>query len=245
MPAFVSNPKSPLVAVYCDQGAWPAGREAVEHMLTAHHQPWQRANAHIVNTGALEKFDVFWLPGGWSGDYWSRLSTQGMENLRQFVRQGGRFVGVCAGAFFASTILLWEGESFDYPIGLFAGQTAGPIAEIAPWPRCAMTAVNLDPEHPINASLSPTRQQLYYGGPTFVPHRDQPVDVIATYAQTGEPAAIVFQYGAGQVFLGGLHFEIGPDCVGQENSIQGIVPPLQADWEFGWAVLDWLLRQKD
>jgi len=51
--------------------------------LTAHHQPWQRVNAHIVNTGALEKFDVFWLPGGWSGDYWSRLSTQGMENLRQ------------------------------------------------------------------------------------------------------------------------------------------------------------------
>ena len=83
MPAFVSNPKSPLVAVYCDQGAWPAGREAVEHMLTAHHQPWQRVNAHIVNTGALEKFDVFWLPGGWSGDYWSRLSTQGMEKLRQ------------------------------------------------------------------------------------------------------------------------------------------------------------------
>lgn len=37
--------------------------------LTAHHQPWQRVNAHIVNTGALEKFDVFWLPGGWSGDY--------------------------------------------------------------------------------------------------------------------------------------------------------------------------------
>ena len=98
--------------------------------LTAHHQPWQRVNAHIVNTGALEKFDVFWLPGGWSGDYWSRLSTQGMEKLRQ------------------------------------------------------------------------------------------PVDVVATYAQTGEPAAIAFQYGAGQVFLGGLHFEIGPDRVGQENSIQ-------------------------
>jgi hypothetical protein len=50
------------------------------------------------------------------------------------------------------------------------------LAEIAPRRRCAMTAVNLDPEHPINALLSPTHQQLYYGGPTFTPHRDQPVE---------------------------------------------------------------------
>jgi len=51
MPTFSSNLKSSLVAVYCDQGVWPTGREAVEHMLTVHRQLWQRVNAHTVNTG--------------------------------------------------------------------------------------------------------------------------------------------------------------------------------------------------
>ena len=238
----VGSQKRPLVAVYHDQGAWPVGREAVEHMLTARHLCWRRVNAKTVNGGQLDGFDVFWLPGGWSGDYEARISTQGMENLRRYVRAGGRFVGVCAGAFFASTLIIWENELLDYPVGIFAGQTVGPIAEIAPWPQCAMTTIRLKPGHPISAGLTQKRQQLYYGGPIFVPNVDQPVDVIATYAQTGGAAAVAFCYGKGKVFLGGLHFETGPSCVGREDGDVGIMPAPESDWEFGWAMLDWLLK---
>jgi len=237
----VGSQRRPLVAIYYDQGVWPAGREAVEHMLTAHHVSWQRVNAKAVNGGDLAEFDVFWLPGGWSGDYWSRISGRGMEHLRQFVRQGGGFVGICAGAFFASALIVWEGESFDYPVGLFAGQTVGPVTEIAPWPQCAMTAIDLSPQHPVSSALSPIRRQLYYGGPVFVPNGNQPVEIVAAYAQTGEPAAITFQYGNGRVFLSGLHFETGTDCVGRDDGDVGVMPAPEADWEFGWALLDWLL----
>jgi glutamine amidotransferase-like uncharacterized protein len=209
-------------------------------MLTTHKVAWLRVGAERLNAGELTEADVFWLPGGWSGDYEERITSQGMECIRQFVRTGGRFVGTCAGAFFASTFIVWEGEKFDYPTGLFAGQTVGPIAEIAPWPQCAMTGIDLETQHPINATLTTPRQQLYYGGPAFVPNGTQAVDVVATYVKNGEPAAISFQYGQGYVFLTGLHFEAGPDCVGQNIKAASTEPSPGADWEFGRALLGWL-----
>ncbi len=231
----------PLVAIYHDQGVWPAGRIAIEQMLSLHHVPWLPLGADELNAGDLRGAGVFWLPGGWSGDYEERITPQGMEHIRRFVRAGGRLVGICAGAFFASTLIVWEGETFDYPMGLFAGQTVGPITEIAPWPQCAMTSIELNSRHPINATLTTPRQQLYYGGPIFVCNGFQAVDIVATYSTNGQVAAITFQYGEGRVFLTGLHFETGPECVGQEIRAAGILPTPGADWEFGRALLDWLL----
>jgi glutamine amidotransferase-like uncharacterized protein len=229
------------MAIYRDQGVWPAGRAAIEHMLMAHNVAWLPIGADQLNAGDFGYADVFWLPGGWSGDYEERITPQGMEHIRQFVRAGGRFVGICAGAFFASRLIVWEGETFDYPAGLFAGHAVGPVAEIAAWPRCAMTSVELNPWHPITSALTTPRQQLYYGGPIFVPANAQEVEVVVRYAHNAQPAAIAFQYGRGRVFLTGLHFETGPECVGQDGKVEGAAPAPGADWEFGRALLSWLL----
>jgi glutamine amidotransferase-like uncharacterized protein len=240
-PGDTRQPARPRVAIYHDQGVWPAGRTAIENMLTAHQVPWQSVDAQELNAGALSQVDVLWLPGGWSGDYEERIAARGMEHIRRFVRGGGRFVGICAGAFFASSLIVWEGETFDYPTGLFAGQAVGPLAEIAPWPQCAMTGLHLEPRHPINARLASPRRQLYYGGPIFVAGQVQAMDIVATYAANGEPAAITCRYGQGRVFLTGLHFETGPECLGQASHPAAAHPLQGADWEFGGALLDWLL----
>ncbi|MBN1313909.1 MAG: hypothetical protein JXA42_00505, partial [Anaerolineales bacterium] len=196
MPKRTPKSSRPQVAIYHDKGVWPSGRTAIESWLSAQQIDWVEICADEVNDEGLEQTDSFWLPGGWSGDYEERITPVGMENIRQFVRQGGRFVGICAGAFFASALITWEGESFDYPAGLFAGQTVGPVASIAPWPQHAMTSIELDPRHPINAALTTPRRQLYYGGPFFVPNGSQQVDIVAKYAENGQPAAITFPYGA-------------------------------------------------
>jgi glutamine amidotransferase-like uncharacterized protein len=231
---------SPKVAIYNDRGVWPVGRAAVENMLTALEVSWQLVSAKELNAGDLQ-VDVLWLPGGWSGDYEEQITLQGMEHIRQFVHAGGRFVGICAGAFFASALIVWEGETFDYPFGLFAGEAVGPIVEIAPWPQRIMTSVHLETQHAMNITLATPRQQLYYGGPAFTPNNSQTIDIVATYAETGEPAAITLQYGTGRVFLTGLHFETGPECTGQENKSACTSSVHGADWEFGRALLDWLL----
>jgi glutamine amidotransferase-like uncharacterized protein len=241
IPSDTHQPERPRVAIYHGQGVWPAGRAAIEHMLMAHNVAWLPIGADELHAGDFGYADVFWLPGGWSGDYEERITPQGMEHIRQFVRAGGRFVGICAGAFFASRLIVWEGEMFDYPAGLFAGQAVGPIAEIAAWPQCAMADVDLEPRHPINATLITPRQQLYYGGPVFVPDDAQAVDIVATYSTNGQPAAVTFQYGQGRVFLTGLHFETGPGCVWRDGEVESAAPALGADWEFGKALLNWLL----
>lgn len=236
--SFVSSTQP--VAIYNDKGVWPAGRAAIESLLSAQQIDWVEIGAGEINGGGLSQAGSFWLPGGWSGDYEERITPAGMENIRQFVRDGGCFVGICAGAFFASALITWEGESFDYPAGLFAGQTVGPLAGIAPWPQHAMTSIELDSRHPINAALASPRRQLYYGGPYFVLNGSQKVDIVARYAENGQPAAITFTYGAGCVFLTGLHFEAGPECVGRNEEEMGLLPAQGADWEFGGALLRWL-----
>ncbi len=240
-PVGTHHTREHRVAIYRDQGVWPAGRAALEQMLTAFDVPWQPVKAEALNAGDLSCTDVLWLPGGWSGDYEAHIRPQGMEHIRQYVWAGGCFVGTCAGAFFASTLIVWDGEPFDYPTGLFAGQAVGPITEIAPWPHCVMAWIHLDSRHPINTSLTTPRQQLYYGGPIFVPNDTQAVDIVAKYVKNGEPAAIAFRYGRGRVFLTGLHFETGPECVEQDAKTADTTPSPGADWEFGRALLDWLL----
>lgn len=55
--------------------------------------------------------DVLIIPGGWPQKYSANLGETGMENIRSFVKGGGRYVGICAGAYLAaSTFRLDKGN---------------------------------------------------------------------------------------------------------------------------------------
>ena len=58
--------------------------------------------AEEIRTGALKNFDVVLFPGGGGTRQANGLQQEGQQAVRQFVKEGGGFVGVCAGAFLAS-----------------------------------------------------------------------------------------------------------------------------------------------
>jgi len=56
-----------------------------------------------IRASALGRFDVVVFPGGSGKKQGAALDEEGRRAVRDFVRGGGGFVGICAGAFFSTT----------------------------------------------------------------------------------------------------------------------------------------------
>ncbi|MBF0457973.1 MAG: hypothetical protein HQK99_08775 [Nitrospirae bacterium] len=223
------------VAIYNDTayqsgGAWAPGLTAIKAALTYYGYTYEditpdQLNA-AVNLSSFYKMIIF--GGGWAGGYNTYVTTSGFNNIRNFVNGGGGFMGICAGAYFASDVTLWREQFqsytylYDYPLNLFRGYGIGTVFEIIGWnvptgcttgvtQSAAMTTVKIDTS--ILPDVSPTLNMLYFGGPFFIPYdNSQGITVVGRY--TGGPginnqsAMIMFNYGNGKVFLTGPHPEV-------------------------------------
>src|SRR5207244_3425508 len=74
-----------------------------------------------VTTPGLARLEAVVVPGGWAPSIAGALGADGLAALRAFVSKGGRYVGVCAGAYLAAREVRWEGQAYPYPLGLFPG----------------------------------------------------------------------------------------------------------------------------
>jgi glutamine amidotransferase-like uncharacterized protein len=196
-----------------------------------------------------QNFGVAAFPGGTVGGYSYGLS--GYETaILDFVYQGGSYYGVCAGAYYASAYMVWNGSNYYVPLlGFFPGTDTGPLTEIAPWPNWALTPVQIG--DPVIGDMG-TQQQMYYGGGWKSPYPY--VDVAATYVvpgpDNGAADAIRFTYGSGRIFLVGTHPEArsgsAEDWLFWDNWAPGAtVPVVNPDnpWIFVNAVFNnWLIH---
>ena len=229
------------IALYHDEGVWLDGLIATEHMLDWMGIGWQEIDAAELNDQGLDGFTIFWLPGGWAPDYMEKIRAPGREAILQLVRKGGAYVGVCAGAYYAASTVVWESESYPYPLRLFRGAAVGP--EIYPWPRYGMAELELNPRHPINADVPREEQVLLYGGGHFEAEEGQEMEVVARYRQTGQPAIITFSYGQGKVLLLGVHPEIEEDATRDGTYFAQRLDDQGSDWPFMRAALEWMFQE--
>lgn len=155
---------------------------------------------------------VVWMqPGGNATDVANALSEKQKRHIRDFVRRGGGYVGICAGAFFADTKLDQKGKV--RALGLIPGTTP----EVFPAHAATMLITwNGEPRH-----------IFFEEGGTFKYGPNESVEVIATYPDH-RPAAIQVTYGKGQVVVSGVHPEAPvewkriadtPDPDGQDDDL--------------------------
>lgn len=195
------------VGLYSGRGAWEPGVQAIGNFLDHNEISWSSLDEDNLNTLDLENhFDVLWFPGGFSAEY--RYYAGDHSRVRDFVAGGGGFIGICAGAYYASNIMNWQGGTSDYPLNLFAGRGVGPISGLG-WGD--PTSIELESEHEFNEPFDPVLDMYYMSGPYFVMDDSQHVDVLARYGINDEPAVITFAYGDGTVLLLGPHPELGYD----------------------------------
>lgn len=149
------------------------------------------------------------VPGGWAPDAVAALGREGAAGLASFVRGGGGYLGVCAGAYLACKTVVWEGEAHTYPLALLDGVATGPVPALAPWPEKVGTTLTWESAHPVVAGLAKARRVLYFGGPRLTTGRDDVV-VLGRYPDGGA-ALVAFTAGRGRVLLSSAHLEGRPD----------------------------------
>lgn len=233
------------VAIFAGRRVWYEGKTACLNMFTWMNLSVTFVFADDIRNGSLSNFDLLCMPGGWAYGFYEDLRWDGASKILDFVRRGGAYLGICAGAFYTCDYIVWEGIKYDYPIGLFPGYGIGPLDEI-PWPNYNITRIDIvNHAHPITSSEPAYEHILYYGGPELHPYEGTEVTILATYNSSGQPAIVAFEYGAGRVFLCGPHPEIEEDSLrdgasfGEEFDDQG------SDWPLMYETVRWLVFHED
>jgi len=105
--AAVDTRRSPIRVALFD--VEPPGGDATRELIRIlESQPtcrWEHLSAADIQAGALEGFDVLLVPGGSGRVKGEALGDEGKKAVREFVRLGGGYVGICGGAFLAAANL--------------------------------------------------------------------------------------------------------------------------------------------
>ncbi len=160
-------------------------------------------NAEVINVlgqdvrdGVLDDVDIFAVPGGSEGYTSTSLGEEGREALRQFVRAGGSYFGICGGSTvpLLATVHLYEGTI-----------TTGPVVE----PSIALRSmtINQDSTGPNLSEEPATYELLFYNSWVINAYNVPGLVIIANYTGTTQPGMIAYTYGSGNVFLSSPHPE--------------------------------------
>ncbi len=232
-------------AIYYDGGvgAWEDGVVAFEHFLDWKGISHNRVSAQDVNTIALKDFyTAIYFPGGNAGYYNADINSTGVQHIQELVSDNGAYIGMCAGADFASDKLIWHGRVIDYPLDLFQGKAIGPINKLAVWPHYDMTKLSMNLDDEINQFEPENEDMLYWGGAVFHPYASTNIDTIATFDDFYDKLAIIkFTYGNGRVLLISPHPEIEEDSNRDGVNVVEELDDNGSDWNFLWTATDWLL----
>ncbi len=170
-------------------------------------------NAADVQAGKLKDFDVLVMPGGSGYDRYTQLGEEGFEKIRKYIREGGKYYGVCAGIALAlndpKRLRLIPYTREKNPVrGGFSGAVK----------------LNARAEELLGVPAG-TRYFRYHDGP--LPAKGDPVpdseyEVLATFdshvmqkgksvtPMYGMPAMIYGRYGRGKVLVTVMHPEYYP-----------------------------------
>jgi glutamine amidotransferase-like uncharacterized protein len=87
------------VALYDAGGTGGGGVAHLQQLLSDAGMQVDRVGPEELSVGVPTQFDLVVVPGGTGKKEAAAIGEQGRQNIRQFVQQGGSYLGICAGAF--------------------------------------------------------------------------------------------------------------------------------------------------
>jgi glutamine amidotransferase-like uncharacterized protein len=195
------------ILIYRGAGGCTSCAAAAARAVRGLHMKVQYVSADNV-TPAVFKNAVMWVqPAGNAISAAGALGTQRMGMIRDFVKQGGGYLGFCAGAFLADSTV--DDSGAIHGIGLLPFPTADYVVNQTT--NIDMVWLNWRGAH---------RHVFFNGGATFeIGSSKRLVDVIATYSVDAKPAVIRMAYGRGRVVLSGAHPE-APQAWKDANNVK-------------------------
>lgn len=200
------------ILIYDGPGCSAASVSALKTELTRHLSPLysiQSAGADILANEPWEAHTkLLVVPGGRDLPYLAALKGRAITRVKEYVGNGGRYLGVCAGAYFAcSSIAFAEDDAAlavvgDRPLQLVRGRAVGPT--FPGFEYHSEKGAHLAQLNYYDARGGEMGSGGVYvnGGCAFELHDSLGV-VLATYAHNGAVAA----YQTGNAVVTGLHPE--------------------------------------
>jgi len=209
------------IFLYRDDGVCPSSFRATVRSLRAEtNRPITLVNRdNFLEAGWEKKAEIVIIPGGRDVPYSLALQGDANRRIRNYVANGGRYLGICAGAYYGSASVCFEKGGPLEVIGprelsFFPGSAIGPALGLGEFSyenshgaRVASIALNE------TYFLEKSAKVYYNGGCTFNRASSIPnVTVLAHYEDLLEksPAIIICQVGQGKAMLSGVHPEYSP-----------------------------------
>ncbi len=179
-----------------------------------------------IRAGMLDEFDVLLVPGGSGSKQAAMLEAEGREKVREFVRSGGGYFGICAGGYLATC-------GYDWSLAILDAKTI----DTKHWARGkGNVKIELQPKAcELLKASDPAIDIFYANGPILARGQRDDLPDFETLAEyrsevkkegvpggvmPNTPAAVRGSYGHGRVIVFSCH----PD-IPQE----GVTPNL-VDW---------------
>ncbi len=207
------------VAIYNSSGTGGTSAWQIERCLTPlENVSCHRVSAAAIRAGALRQFDVVAFPGGTGSGKAKALTGRGLREVREFVRRGGGYLGICAGAYLATSHYSWS-------LGILDAK----VLDSAHWARGTGTVrMGLTRE---GMGLFQTERRTvavrYAQGPLLAPAGNDDIpdfEVLARYeteiakngvpkgVMVGTPAIVRGLFGKGRVVVASPHPESSKDA---------------------------------
>lgn len=200
--------------IFADKGVCLPSADALSHQLRSFLDPSisvLKVDGEYLRTKTWEDKTVVLVMGGGSCRDWDeQLQADGIEKIERYVKGGGKYIGICAGAYFASRvsyfILSDRIIEKSRPLAFFPGKAMGPLVEEDDYlslkaARAAKVCFKIRGSFEVG--------DIYYqGGCLFDVEEDSAaVEIMSTYRDLKKAAAVFCKVGKGCAFLDGTHPE--------------------------------------
>ena len=225
--------KKNIIYIYNDAGV---GEESLNQILKMFSdipgftRNIQTINAEqIINKNWSINTSLFVMPGGADLPYAQKLNGAGNQKIIEYVKSGGSYLGLCAGAYYATSYIEFDkGGKLevigDRELKFFKGKAIGPA--LAPYDYDSENGSRVAKITTTFSDL-PEATVYYNGGGYFENAENSENTEIIAYYQNEFPAIIRENYGEGTVILSGVHFEYNPYLLDSKDPhLQKIIPEL-------------------
>ena len=201
------------VAVFCDAGVSEKVSVLIELLNRSPDVSVTSLKGQDIRDGKLQDFDVVVFPGGSGSKEAAALQAPGREAVQSFVKKGGGYLGICAGAYLASADYEWSLHILD-----------AKVLDRAHWARGSgdVELELTESGRAVLAADSARQTILYWQGPLLAPAGKPEIPDYETLgsfateiAKNGAPKGIMIgttaiargTFGAGRVFCFSPHPE--------------------------------------
>lgn len=230
------------ILIYADEGTSARSIESLVFSLRQENVHQQHriafANRELLREDDwLQETALLIFPGGRDIPYHEALKGEGNRQIKKFVYEGGKYLGVCAGGYYGShTVEFEKGLPLEVvalrELAFFVGKASGPAYGNGLFSYENERGAKVARLEVLNTSKMTRAAAYYNGGCTFVDAEVHPeVNVIARFTDIPSAPAAIIQcpFGKGSAILSGVHPEYSGYYLKTEDPyLKKLLPSLES-----------------